>query len=471
MGIVAKIKSWLTMLFRSKACEDFGVEEITSGEMKRIVELCGQIYRGNPYWVDPDAHIKTIGFAKAVCSEVARLTTLAVGITVEGSTRAEWLQRQIDRAYYQFRGWVEYSCAFGTVILKPNGEDIDLYLPDQFIVTEQSHGKITGCVFVTKATDGAGKKFYTRLEYHRFLEDGTYCVTNRCYIGNSENDMSKTVSIEETPWAGLDDEVQIDNVEAPLFGVLKTPHTNNIDIDSPLSLPIYSDAIEELKDLDVAYSRNAKEILDSKRMVLLDSDRLMPTAGRKVNQSGAGMNANRESMGLPDYVKNVYGDGQNSFYQEVNPELNTSERLNGINALLSQIGYKIGFSNGYFVFNEHTGIQTATGVEAEQQRTIQFVKDCRDKLEDCLNAVIYALNVFADLYDYAPVGAYEASYSFSDITYNYEEDKARWYGYVTQGKIPFWYYLTKFENMTEEDAKALEASAQTPEPEMYGDEE
>ncbi|MCH5345331.1 MAG: hypothetical protein J1E64_14990 [Acetatifactor sp.] len=37
----------------------------------------------------------------------------------------------------------------------------------------------------------------------------------------------------------------------------------------------------------------------------------------------------------------------------------------------------------------------------------------------------------------APVGTYEVTYDFGDITYNLDEDRARWYGYVTAGKIPF----------------------------------
>lgn len=210
--------------------------------------------------------------------------------------------------------------------------------------------------------------------------------------------------------------------------------------------------------------------MDSKRTVLLDSDRLLPSGGKVVN-TVAGFEKARDDLGLPDYVKNVYGDGQENFYQEINPTLNTDIRIKGINALLSQIGYKCGFSNGYFVFNESTGIQTATGVEAEQQRTIQFIKDVRDKLESCLDDLIYALNVFADLYDYASVGEYEVVYDFGDITYNRDEDRARWYGYVTQGKIPFWYYLVKFEGFTEEDAKEIEEQAQPKEPTFFGREE
>lgn len=470
MGIIARIKGWFNMLFKSKAKEEFGIEDITSDEMKRMVDKCAKIYAGKPYWIDADDHIKTINFAKAVCSETARLVTLGIGITIDGSARADWLQKQIDAVYFQLRDWVEYGCAFGTIILKPNGESIEIYKPDQFIVTDKSNGKITGCVFINKDVDATGKKYYTRLEYHRFDENGAYIVTNKCYVGSSENDMNESIEIEKTPWHGLAEEMQVLNVDRLLFGVLSTPHANNIDLDSVLSLPIFSDAIEEIKDLDIAYSRNVKEILDSKRTVLLDSDRLLPSGGKVANTVN-GFGKARKDLGLPDYVKNVYGDGQNNFYQEINPTLNTDTRLTGINALLSQIGYKCGFSNGYFVFNESTGIQTATGVEAEQQRTIQFIKDCRDKLESCLDDLIYALNAFADNYDYAPAGKYEVTYNFGDILYNYEEDKARWLGYVTAGKVRFWRYLVKFEGYTEEEAKAIEAEAQTKEPTLFGDEE
>lgn len=455
------------MLFRSKVKEEFQIESIVSLEMERMIEKCTNIYKGNPYWVDEEEHIKTINFAKAVCSEVARLATLAIGIQIDGSARAEWLQSQIDKEYFNIRRWMEYACAYGTVVLKPSGESIDLFTPGTFIVTDSKDGDITGIVFINQDEDAVKKKYYTCLEYHRFIDDGTYVITNKCYVGDTRNDVNTPIDIENTPWAGTLPEVGIANIEKPLYGVLKTPHANNIDIDSPLSLPIFADSIEEFKDLDIAYSRNAKEIFDSKRILLLDSDRMLPT-GAPVRDTVRDYNATREIMGLPDIVKNVYGDGASTFYEEINPNLNTEMRLTGINALLSQIGYKCGFSNGYFVFNESSGIQTATGVEAEQQRTIQFIKDVRDKLECCLTDLIYAMNVFADLYDYAPVGNYEVVFDFGDITYNLEEDRARWYSYANSGKIPFWYYLVKFEGMTEEEAKMMVEEAQPKEPTLFG---
>lgn len=455
------------MVFTSRVKEEFAVESIVSQSMEGMINKCISIYQGSPEWLDEEDHIKTVNFAKAVCSETARLAMLGTKITVDGSARAEWLQMQVEKIYFHLRDWIEYGCAYGTVILKPNGNGVDFVTPGDFIVVDSDNGKINAVVFINRET--VGKKFYTRLEYHRFV-NGVYVITNRCFVGKTVNDRGEAIDIAKTPWSALLEEAFIENVDSPLYGVLKMPHANNIDVNSAMGLPVFSDAIEELKDLDIAYSRNSKEIFDSKRTVLLDSDRLLPT-GSKVATSGYFFNQKRKEMGLPDYVKNVYGNGQEDFYQEINPQLNTDIRLTGLNALLSQIGYKVGYSNGYFVFNESGGIQTATEVESNDRRTIQLIKDVRDKVEKCMNGVIYALNVFADLYDLAPVGEYEVVYDFGDITYNVEEDRQRWWGYVVSGKVPAWKYFEKFEGMSEDEAKQMIEDAKPKQPTLFGGEE
>lgn len=446
-----------------KAKEGFGVEPITSEAMKRWVEECVSIYQGNPCWINTDDNIDTINFAKSVCSETARLATLAIGIRVDGSARAEWLQQQIDNIYSQLRQWVEYGCAYGTIILKPSGNGIDLYTPAECEVTSGKDGKITGVVF--HDWEKQGKKWLTRLEYHRF-EGNTYVITNKCYKGDAPDDTKQAISIENTPWANMSEETYIANLSEPLFGVLKMPQANNIDMNSPCGLPIFSEAIQELRDLDIAYSRNANEIQDSKRTVLLDADRLIPQKNSLKYPNALG------HSNMPPYVAIVDGDTAGTdIYHEINPSMNTDVRLSGINALLSQIGYKVGFSNGYFVFNEKGGIQTATGVEADQQRTIQFIKDVREQIQACLDSLIYALNAFADLYGLAPAGAYEVVYDFGDITYNREEDRARWWGYVVAGKVPAWKFFVKFEGIPEEEAKAMVEEATPKMPSLFGTEE
>lgn len=465
------------MVFKKQAEDDFLVRVIASPEMDAVVTKCADIYGGSPPWTaDEKDGVKTINFAKSICSEIARLTTLAIGIRVEGSARADWIQQQTEGMYFQIRHWVEYGCAYGTVFIKPNGKGFDVFTPQDVLITDCDNRDINGIIFKDSYVDG--DKYYTRLEYHRFVEteaDGrTFCpyyISNRAYVSDSPNDLGRKTDLGKTKWAGLmPDTPPIikgsgGKLDGPLFGVFRTPGANNIDISLPLGLPVFYDAVEELRDLDVAYSRNAGEIFDSEKIILAD-DRLMFDSGENLKKRGAGLSSPK----LPHYVRNVYGDGPEQFYQEINPQLNTDARLAGINSLLSQIGYKVGFSNGYFVFNEKSGVATATQIESEQQRTIQLVKDMRDKLECCLDGAICAMNIYADLYALAPVGAYEVTYSFGDITYSYEEDKQNWWKYVVQNKVPAWLYFVKFENMTEEEAKALVKEAQPEEPRLFGEE-
>ena len=422
-----------------------------------------------------------MNFAKSICSETARLTTLAIGIQIEGSARANWLQEQIDKVYFQVRHWVEFGCAYGTLFVKPNGEGLDIFTPEDVILVDYDNQGIKGMVF--RDTYTKGDKFYTRLEYHRFAEMQQggekvypYYISNRAYVSQSADDIGKRIALEKTKWADMmEDTPPIlkangERLDGPMFGVFRTPQANNIDLSSPMGLPMYAEAIEELRDLDVAYSRNAGEIFDSEKIVLAD-DRLMMMDGTNIkNRTARNLEEQREKMKLPHYVRNVFGSDSKDFYQEINPQLNTETRLSGINALLSQIGYKAGYSNGYFVFNEKTGMVTATQVEADDRKTIQLIKDMRDKLQDCLNGAIYALSVYADLNALAPTGLYEVTYDFGDITYNREEDRARWWQYVMQGKVPAWVYFQKFEGMSEEDAKAMVEEAQPKEPTLFGEE-
>ena len=106
-------------------------------------------------------------------------------------------------------------------------------------------------------------------------------------------------------------------------------------------------------------------------------------------------------------------------------------------------------------------------------QTMQFIKDMRDKLEDCMDKLIYALNAFADLYNLAPLGVYETTYDFDDITYNREEDRAHHYALAMQGHYPWEEYYVKFLGYSREDAQMLLAMAekQRKQPTLFGNEE
>lgn len=463
------------MLFSSKAKEVFDVSTIESGELETFLHDCLNVYKGKPYWLSDD--IKTVNFAKLICSETAKLATVGMSVIIEGdSDRVKVLQKQIDDAMANMRSWVEYAGAGGTVILKPNGKTIDVVASDRYMVTDTVNNDITGVIFVNQDVSKDGKVFYTRLEYHRFV-DGLYVISNKCYKGYTKQDTSQSVGIEDTPWAHLEEEIAIDGIDRPLFGVLRMPNANSIDVDSPIALPIFADAIEELKDLDIAYSRNAKEIYDSKRTTLIDQDRLLFN-GKPVRNINEGNMAIKQ-MQLPDYVRMVGGSTDGTeMYQEINPTLQTDVRMVGVNALLSQIGFKCGFSNGYFVFNESTGFATATQVTADQARTIQLIEDIRKNIDYCIIDLIKALNVFEDLYGTTRHLVIEDTITTDDIDRiihvhfepiytNKEEDRMRALQLTNSGYLPRWYYLHMYEGFSEEEAKALAEEAQPKEKGLF----
>ncbi len=74
------------MIFGSKAKEVFDVSDITSEKMNMFLDRCMNIYHGIPEWLDDNKHIKTVNFAKFICSETSKLATLGMSVVIEGDS-------------------------------------------------------------------------------------------------------------------------------------------------------------------------------------------------------------------------------------------------------------------------------------------------------------------------------------------------------------------------------------------------
>ena len=74
MSILKTIKGWINMFLRGKSKDVFKVESVTEEKMESFVKKCVNIYKGMPEWVTKDGDVKSINFAKAICSETARFS-------------------------------------------------------------------------------------------------------------------------------------------------------------------------------------------------------------------------------------------------------------------------------------------------------------------------------------------------------------------------------------------------------------
>lgn len=447
MGLISWFKGVIGKMFKRKDATDaFKTDVILSTEMESAITSWFNIVGGRPYWVSKDDDVDTINFAKFITSDTAKKICLDIDINVDGSARAEYLQTVMDSFKKVLRDKVEDACSYGGIMFKPNGCDgvacIDYVQTNDFLVTDKnSNGDILGCIFFDRFQSGG--KYYTRLEYHRF-EGDMYVISNKAYKSDKEDTLGKEIALDAVElWANIQEDVYIQNVDMPLFAYYKMPYNNTIDSDSPLGVSVFSNAIKELRDLDIAWSRKSGEIEDSKHMTFVG-----PSAMRY---------AENNKIKLPRFLHPVdlSDDVTKETVHEHVATLLTEQRIADINSVLSMISTKCGFSQGAFVLDRKTGRITATQVESDDKETIETIKDMRDALKDTIDHLLYALSKYADLYNLAPVGNYEASYGFGDLTYNYEEDRNRWLQYANQGKVPFWVYLMKFESMSEEEAKEM----------------
>lgn len=459
MRIWNRIRSWISSMFTRDAEKEFKVESMESDIMSEAIKEWSDIYQGKPPWADDD--IESFNFAKKLCNETARLTTLDLKINVEGSARAEWLQELANNYIVKMqKEEFEKACAFGHIVIKPNGSGIDYIMPWEYVpVNTDVDGNLNAAIFFDRYHDEDGRWYYTRMEYHRFLEsendgEAVYVITNKTYRSAGKEGLGLPINIKKTKWNWMEEESYIAKLDKPLFSVLNMPIANNIDVNSKIACSIFSNAEKELKNLDIAHTRLGDEIFDSQKKIFM-GDMLISEDGRPVRRTNPNGVIDKTGKKLPRYVHILPGTDTGDEYHEINPQLNTEERIKGINHFLNLVGVKCGYSTGQFVLDGRTGNVTATQVEADDRETIQLIKQIRDVFQQATDNMLYAANAIADIYNITPVGAYEVEYGFGDITYNWEEDRARHWVYVTQGKYPLWRYYVKFEGMSEEEAKAI----------------
>lgn len=436
----------------------FGIELISSSEMNSALKNWDRISTGKPPWLKTEDEVETINMAKHISDTRAKLTTLDIGIAISGSPRADYLQRLADDLLKRLPDRVAEADRLGGLMIKWNGETWDYILPGNFGITaKDDNGEIIGAIFAAHTSQGS--THYTRLEYHRFegstAEGGKlYRISNRAFKNQLSTKGEVTLGAEVPlakvdTWAHIEPETAIANLESPLFAYFRVPGANTIDPASPLGLSVFANALTELKAIDIAVSRKNTEVEDSKHITFV---------GQSLIQ-----NAQNRGVDLPRFVKGLgmgLNDTETSAVHEHVPTMLTDQRIKDINFNLSMAGVKCGFSEGVFVMDGQTGMITATQVEADDRDTIQTIKTDRDALRDALEQAIYGANAMVTLYGLAPLGEYDVSFNFGDITYSYEEDKAAWRSYVMQGWVPKWLYFVKFEGMSEEEAKALTAEAE-----------
>lgn len=472
MSIFKRIGELVMGLFKQDAKKIFNVDTITSTRMEQAQDLWNKIIDGNPDWCS--SKIKTINFGKFICQYTAKKSCQNLAINIEGSERADFINQAIKNMVEKsIRDKVEDAIGLGGIILKPNGSAnpsnaIDYILPWNYVITEQTtNGDILGIIFFDRIQKG--DDYYTRLEYQHFVEGTTedgqtgnfYVIENKAFHSMSESHLGREIPLEYiNKWELIQPITTANNVEQALFGYFKMPTNNTIDYKSPEGVSIFSNAIEELKDLDIAWSKKGNEVEDSEHITFLDESAMLKHTNK----------GDKRRLDLPRFVKGLRRgvDAKGSIDEHV-PTLLTEQRIADINSILSMISTKCGFSQGQFVLDRKTGIITATQIESDDSETVETIEDIRTALKKAIKDLVYALDKYCDLVYQLPDGyvnaldqkvADEDIFYFKDLLSTFEQDRNRAYQLMLQGTYSKKRYLMEYEGFSEKEALEMMEEAQ-----------
>lgn len=462
-----------------KIFKAFGVSPCISENMRQHIKLWDDIYKNNAPWLqaetvydmlyNPGKALKSLNLPKVIASELSRLATFDLEITLnkeneqekEQATSVDYAKANeqpneneqailkiIETIKEQAPQVIETLSAVGTIILKPNGCGTDILTPFDFIpITVDNKNNLTSVIFIDKIE--RGKDTFIRLEFHELKDNGDYTIKNKAFLSSGRSYDLKEIPLNSIDdWKEIQEETIFYNIETPFYVVLKYPQANNIDECSGLGSSCFSNSIEQFEDIDIAYTRLVDEINSSNKIVFV-SNFAIDTNNHDVLRG--------KNSRLPNYVMGLeFGVNEETTIHEHNPTLQTEERANGINTLLGYIGYQCGFSNGYFQFNRKTGLTTATQIEADQQRTVQTISLLRKVLENSIKKLFYITITMGGIFDNIKTKKnIEMSFYFKDITANFEEDRQRNLKLVEKNILPKWKYLVEFEGYTETEAKQM----------------
>lgn len=445
MGLVNGIVNTVKRFFFPQAVaeREFGVSPAVSLTMEQHIGLWYAMMVNTPPWQNCD--VKAVGLPAAICREVARPTLVEFTANITGSKRADYLNENFQTVKESFNRALELGLALGGVALKPYiyGDKmlVDVTGAAGFQPTKfDPSGRCIGGVFKDKPVKVNGT-YYVRLESHE-LNGTTYTIKNKAYYSDSSGSVGADAQLTTIPeWADIEPEVTIENVEGPLFAYFKPPIANTADSNSMCGMSIYGDAatVELIKQADEQWERLRWEYKSSERKVLMDG-----------TSSTADM-FNKRLFEVGPFSPN--GD----FFQHIEPQIRDDAIYRGFQNIVKMIEFDIGLSYGD-ISDPQLVEKSATEIKNSKQRKYLLISGIQNALGHTFDTLIYAMDVYASLYNLAPAGDYEAVYDWGDSILDDQETKdkefARDMQLVSADIMNAWELRAKYFNEDEATAKA-----------------
>lgn len=306
-----------------------------------------------------------LGMAKTICEDWANLL-LNEKVTIKAGDYSKRLEEILTWNKFRVNGnkLIELAFALGTAALAEYKDAagniiIDYIRADMIYPLSWDNGEITECAFgSTRVIDGKERIY---LQIHRY--------------GNQEEGENPTIYYLENKYLDAESGKEIEapeivmpivetGSELPLFQILTPNICNNIELDSPLGVSVFANAISQLKSCDVVYDSYVNEYVMGRKRILVP----LPMAKIQMQKEGV----------IEPYFKpndTVYymmpGDNtDNMKLTEVDMTIRANEHELGIQRCIDLLSFKCGMGTGRYRF-ESGGVKTATEVISDKSDLYQ----------------------------------------------------------------------------------------------------
>ena len=398
----------------------------------------------------------TMGMAKKVAEDWASLLmNEKAAITLEGKKEQEFIDKVFDDNNFRVKAseLQEHKAATGTTAFVPRvtgaaadeegnvtgGEiKLDYVTAANIVPLTWENGVVTECAFATSKTVGKDKYLYVQI--HKLAENGLYDIENVVY-----KDQNGNLTEESDPSGvhGFEGVVPVVHTgsDKPLFVIDRMNIANNTDINSPMGISVYANAIDQLKGVDIAYDSYVNEFILGKKRIFVLPEFTKNLDGEPVFDPN-------------DTVYYVLQNDEGNTIHEIDMSLRTAEHNAGIQDMLNALSSKVGFGNMRYQFDRGS-ITTATQIISENSDMFRNIKKHEIILESVLMQLCRTLLRMGNQYQSAGLDEdVEISIDFDDsIIEDKTAERANDRMDMQMGILNPYEYRMKWYNEDEETAK------------------
>lgn len=327
-----------------------------------------------------------LNMAKKICEDWASLL-LNEKVSIKAGEYEKRLNEILERNNFRVRAnqLVEIAYALGTgafVEYKDYEENvvIDYIRADMIYPLSWDNGDITECAFGSYRVLSGRDIIY--LQIHRRGVEGDGEDPTQYYIENKYIDAESGQDID-LPDGLL--KIVPTGSKYSLFQIVMPNIVNNIELDSPMGVSVYANAISQLKGCDLTFDSYMNEYILGKKRIIV------PTSMAKIQMSKEGT---QEPIFDPNDT--VYyampGDRDSDMkLTENNMQIRAQDHELGVQRSLDLLSLKCGMGTGRYQFNA-SGVKTATEVISDKSDLYQNLKKNELNIRTAIVNMVFAIS-------------------------------------------------------------------------------